>query len=37
MGSEAVRQLLAVASGGLTFGEITGEGSEVVSRIGASL
>ena len=30
-------QLLEVASGALTFGEIVGEGAEVVSRIGASI
>jgi hypothetical protein len=34
---EAMRRLLAVASGALTFGEIVGEGGEVVSRIGASI
>lgn len=33
----AMRRLLAVASGALTFGEIIGEGAEVVSRVGASI
>jgi altronate dehydratase large subunit len=33
----AMSRLLEVASGALTFGEIVGEGCEVVSRIGASL
>lgn len=31
------RQLMAVASGTLTFGEILGEGNEVIGRSGASL
>ena len=31
---DALAQLLDVASGTLTFGEIVGEGSEVVSRLG---
>jgi altronate dehydratase large subunit len=35
--NEAMGRLLAVASGALTFGEIVGEGTEVVSRIGASV
>ena len=34
---DAVARLLDVASGTLTFGEIVGEGSEVVSRIGPSM
>jgi altronate dehydratase large subunit len=34
---DAMRRLLAVASGALTFGEIVGEGGEVISRIGASI
>ena len=34
---EGIERLLAVASGALTFGEIVGEGAEVVSRIGASI
>jgi len=37
MGARAVDKLVAIASGTLTFGEIVGEGSEVVSRIGASM
>jgi altronate dehydratase large subunit len=32
----AITQLLDVASGSLTFGEIVGEGAEVVSRLGPS-
>ena len=31
------QQLLDVASGSLTFGEIVGEGAEVVSRLGPSM
>ncbi|MEO8858760.1 MAG: UxaA family hydrolase [Burkholderiaceae bacterium] len=34
---EAMDQLLGVASGTLTFGEIVGEGTEVVSRLGPSM
>jgi len=34
---DAMARLLDVASGALTFGEILGEGAEVVSRIGASI
>jgi len=34
---DALGQLLQIASGTLTFGEIVGEGSEVVSRIGPSM
>ena len=34
---DAMDRLLAVASGALTFGEIVGEGTEVVSRLGASV
>jgi len=34
---EAMGRLLAVASGALTFGEIVGEGMEVVSRLGPSV
>lgn len=37
LADEALQQLLGVASGALTFGEIIGEGSEVVSRIGPSM
>jgi len=33
----AIDQLLEVASGALTFGEIVGEGAEVVSRLGPSI
>ena len=33
----AIDYLLAIASGTLTFGEIVGEGSEVVSRLGPSM
>jgi altronate dehydratase large subunit len=33
----AIAQLLGVASGTLTFGEIVGEGAEVVSRLGTSV
>ena len=33
----AIDQLLDVASGTLTFGEIVGEGAEVVSRLGPSM
>ena len=35
--ARALGQLLDVASGSLTFGEIVGEGAEVVSRLGASM
>ena len=35
--ADAVKHMLDVASGTLTFGEIVGEGSEVVSRIGPSM
>ena len=34
---DAIARLLDVASGTLTYGEIVGEGSEVVSRIGPSM
>jgi len=34
---DGMQRLLEVASGALTFGEIVGEGAEVVSRIGASI
>jgi len=34
--ARGVRHLLDVASGTLTFGEIVGEGDEVVSRLGPS-
>lgn len=37
LGVEAIDRLLGVASGSLTFGEIVGEGSEVVSRLGPSM
>jgi len=37
LAQEGVARLLAVASGALTFGEIVGEGAEVVSRVGASI
>jgi altronate dehydratase large subunit len=37
MTDEAVARLLDIASGTLTFGEIAGEGSEVVSRLGPSM
>ena len=37
MTSQALDKLVAVASGTLTFGEIVGEGSEVVSRLGGSI
>lgn len=37
MADEALGRLLDIASGSLTFGEIVGEGSEVVSRLGASV
>jgi|SRR5688572_22364847 len=37
MTREALDKLLDVASGSLTFGEIVGEGGEVVSRLGASV
>lgn len=37
MTSQALDKLADVASGTLTFGEIIGEGSEVVSRLGASV
>ena len=33
----AIVQLVGVASGSLTFGEIVGEGAEVVSRLGPSM
>jgi len=33
----AIVQLVEVASGSLTFGEIVGEGAEVVSRLGPSM
>jgi altronate dehydratase large subunit len=35
--NDAMNRLLQVASGALTFGEIAGEGCEVVSRLGASI
>ncbi|MEO8484906.1 MAG: UxaA family hydrolase [Betaproteobacteria bacterium] len=35
--TDAFGRLLEIASGALTFGEIVGEGSEVVSRIGPSM
>jgi hypothetical protein len=35
--SGAINRLLDIASGSLTFGEIVGEGSEVVSRLGPSM
>jgi altronate dehydratase large subunit len=37
MAGAALDRLLAVASGSSTFGEIVGEGSEVVSRLGPSM
>jgi altronate dehydratase large subunit len=37
LASEGLAHLLDVASGTLTFGEIVGEGSEVVSRLGPSM
>ena len=37
VGAHALEQLIDVASGTLTFGEIVGEGSEVVSRVGPSI
>ena len=37
MADRALAQLAAVASGTLTFGEIVGEGAEVVSRLSASI
>ncbi len=37
MAADAVDRLLDVASGSLTFGEIAGEGGEVVSRLGPSM
>jgi len=37
MADTALDHLVAVASGSLTFGEIVGEGSEVVSRLGPSM
>jgi altronate dehydratase large subunit len=37
LADEAMSKLLGVASGTLTFGEIVGEGSEVVSRLGPSM
>ena len=35
--ADAIARMLDVASGTLTFGEIVGEGDEVVSRIGPSM
>ena len=37
LADDAMAKLLDVASGTLTFGEIVGEGSEVVSRLGPSM
>ena len=37
MAHEGFAKLLDVASGSLTFGEIVGEGAEVVSRLGPSM
>ncbi|MEJ7667452.1 MAG: UxaA family hydrolase [Casimicrobiaceae bacterium] len=37
LASAAIDKLLDIASGTLTFGEIVGEGSEVVSRLGPSM
>jgi altronate dehydratase large subunit len=37
LADEAIAKLVDVASGTLTFGEIVGEGSEVVSRLGPSM
>jgi altronate dehydratase large subunit len=37
LATQGLAHLLAVASGTLTFGEIVGEGREVVSRLGASV
>jgi altronate dehydratase large subunit len=37
MTADALARLLAIASGALTFGEIVGEGGEVVSRLGPSM
>jgi len=37
LASDAIDTLLGIASGTLTFGEIVGEGSEVVSRLGPSM
>jgi altronate dehydratase large subunit len=37
LAADAVTRLLDVASGTLTFGEIVGEGGEVVSRLGPSM
>ena len=37
MAARALDQLVGVASGTLTFGEIVGEGAEVVSRLSASI
>ncbi len=37
MADAGVERLLAIASGTCTFGEIVGEGSEVVSRLGPSI
>jgi altronate dehydratase large subunit len=37
MSDDALDRVVAVASGSLTFGEIVGEGSEVVSRLGPSM
>ena len=37
LADDAMAKLVAVASGTLTFGEIVGEGAEVVSRLGPSM
>jgi altronate dehydratase large subunit len=37
LAAEGLGKVLDVASGTLTFGEIVGEGSEVVSRLGPSM
>jgi len=37
MAARALDKLVDVASGTLTFGEIVGEGGEVVSRLSASI
>jgi len=37
VGARALDRLIDIASGTLTFGEIVGEGSEVVSRLGPSM
>jgi altronate dehydratase large subunit len=34
---DGIARLVAIASGSLTFGEIVGEGGEVVSRLAPSL